>query len=289
MAVISSGTVEMHMHRVKDYGVALKGDYGSLVDRLEHAGYNPYLIFVHMNDIVTTTTKASAPHSSDTEVFPASNKLGLGGGTAAKVTLESDDNSDDGIVYLMGWGVDGNSKDNLICEEITLTGTTKVSSNRSYYDVYHMYALKAPAGNLTLKSLAGTTLLSITAGATNSNGSGFTIPLGWQCSPIFVNMKMEIGVLDATILYRGGWLGVKKIEEDSDGNENGSQELFWYQIRATSQDFSISNKILHRHKDSNNNELRIEHHMAYEIAAVTLNALCVYVLWKQEVSEIITD
>lgn len=289
MAVISSGSVEMHIHKVEDWKPILRGETDGIVERLANGGYHPYLLFVHMKDIVTTTAKASTPHTTDTEIFPADAKLGLGGGTAVNVILVSDDNSDDGIVYIMGWGVDGNGNDNLIAEEITLTGKSRAFSTRKFYEVYHMYALKTVSGNVTLEYPAATPLLTITTGKTHSNGSGFTVPLGWQCRQIFVDAKAFLGAVGALIIYRGGWFVVKKIEEDSDGNANGNQDLIWYRCFPYESAKLPNKTVLHRHKDSNANELRIEHHACYENEAVTVNGLFAYVLWKQTITETLTS
>lgn len=290
MAVISSGSIQMHLHRVRDWGFALKGKYGGIIERLVHEGSNPYLLIVNMENIVTTTLKASAPHLTDTEVFPANSKLGLSGGTPAKVVLVSDNGADDGVVYVMGWGLDGNEKSKLIAEEMTLEGKTNVSSVREYYEVFHMYGLKDVTGNVILKTLAGTTLLTITSGSKHSNGSGFTVPLGWQCLPYFITLNQD------TILnrfYDTTWLTIKKIEKDSDDNEDGLQEIYWFCVSILSPNNQLKNptggKVLHRHNDDNENELRIEHHLSYQVNATTISGSCAYVLWKQTISETITD
>lgn len=289
MAVISSGSVEMYLHKIDDWKNIYKYKKNSIIENLVNAGVNPYLLFINFKTVTPTTLKASTPHLTDTEVFPADSKLGLGGGTPVSVVLVSDDASDDGTVYVIGWGLDGSGNSTLIAEEMTLNGLTNVSSTRTFYDVFHMYALKSVTGNITLK-YGGTTLLTITAGNIHSNGSGFTIPLGWQCIPTFVALNQEVVI---NRFYDTCWLCIKKIEEDSSGNANGIQETFWFAASIlspnTQQDNPFGGKVLNRHKDSNNNELRIEHHLGYQVNANPCEGIMVYVLWKQTITETLTS
>jgi hypothetical protein len=284
MVVISSGSVSMGLYKVKDWNPILRGYRDGILDVLDHEGYDPYIILIRFSGIVTTTLKSAAPHITDTEVFPANSKLGLGGGTPVNVFLVSDNPLDTGIVYLIGWGVDGNGDDNLIAEEMTLNGVTNVTSTRTWYEVFHMKASKAVTGTVTLEYPENTTLLTIAAGKTNSNGSGFTVPLEWQCYTLNTNVK-----INGAVLGRVGWFGIRSIEEDSDGNLDGNQELIWHHAKAYHNDVSLTGHPNHRYKDSNNNELRIEHHMCHEVSAATLDALRVYVLWAQTITETLTN
>lgn len=106
-------------------------------------------------------------------------------------------------------GIDGNN-DMVTREEAqhATVGTTQVDTTNLYKEIFKAYGTlwgaedNDPTGNITIRNIADTTLLTIPAGDNESNGTEFMVPDGHVCMLYGGHLSREATAADEGVLIR---------------------------------------------------------------------------------------